>query len=107
MDVMLPTSELPQVQRQDTDRLVDAGSRESVDAGSRESVEAAIASAQRRQPMNGSTKVAKTATDVTACRATALLQERGKGDTYPGHRKSMNRNPGRFYAFAALETPRN
>ena len=99
MDMMLPNSELSKAQWQDTDRLVDAGSRESV--------EAAIASAQRRQPMNGSTKVAKTATDVTACRATALLRERGKGDKYPGHRKSMNRNPGRFYAFAALETPGN
>ena len=71
MEMMLPTSELPKVQRRDTDCLVAAGSRESF--------EAAIASAQRWQPTktktttNGSTTVVKTTADATACRATAFV----------------------------------
>ena len=71
MDVMLPTSELPKLQQQDTDHLVAARSQDSV--------ETAIASMQRRQPtktnttLNGSTTVAKTAMD-----ATAFVLERGK-----------------------------
>ena len=99
MDMMLLTSELPKAQQQDTDRLVAAGSRESV--------EAAIESAQRRQPMKTKTTVAKTATDTTTRHARAFVRERGKGDKYSGHRKSMNLNPGRFYAFTALDTPGN
>ena len=65
MNMMLPTSELPKSQRRDTDRLVAAGSRESV--------EAAIASAQQRQPTNGSTTARRAADEA----ATAFVRERG------------------------------
>ena len=71
---MLPTSELPNAQRLNTDRLVAAGSRESV--------EAAITSAQQRQPTKTKTTVAKTATYMKVRRATAFVRERGKGDKY-------------------------
>ena len=75
MDVILPTSKLLKAQRQYTDRLVAAGSRESV--------EAAIVSTQQRQSTKmktttkGLTTVAKIATDATAYHATAFLRERG------------------------------
>ena len=65
MDVILPTSELHKAQLWDTDRLVAAGSRESV--------EAAIASAQQRQPTNGSTTARRAADEA----ATAFVRERG------------------------------
>ena len=93
---MLPTSELPKAQWQGTDCIFAAGSRESV--------KAVVNSAQQRQPTKTKTTVAKTATDTTARRATAFVLERGKVDKYLGHRKSMNPNPRRFYAFTALET---
>ena len=77
MDVMLPTSELLKAQRRDTDRLIAAGSRDSV--------KAAIASAQQQKPTNPENE--KEA-------AMAFIQERGKGNKYSGHRKSMDPHPG-------------
>ena len=83
MDVMLPTNKMSKSQRQDTDRPVAAGSRESV--------KSAIASAQRRQLTNSENK--KVAMWLTRPRRPSY-ESVGIVNKYSGHRKSMDPHPG-------------